>query len=419
MKDNIRYRNAEILNASQKVLVGGVNSPARAFKHLGISPIPIKRGRGANIYDYDGNRYIDYCLSFGAAILGHADPRVVKSVRGAAIGGFAFGATSAKEAELAGLIRKAVPFINKIRFVNSGTEAVMGAVRLARGYTKRDKVLKFKNAYHGHADYLLTDAGSGLTTLKIPASKGVPSSYLKDTLIADYGNRQLIEKIFKEHGKEIAAVIVEPVGGNYGVTPPDVSLLKYLRRITRISGSLLIFDEVITGFRFSYGSSSKILGIRPDIICLGKIIGGGLPIGAFGGDYKIMKHLAPEGKVYQASTFAGNPIVMASGIATLKVLYGFRKRYERLSDLAESICETINGGARAAGVNIEVSIFKSMFSVRFKSAKEFRYFYKKLLSSGIYFAPSEYESNFISFAHTKKDIEKTERALKNIFKNWR
>ncbi|MFC1708621.1 glutamate-1-semialdehyde 2,1-aminomutase [Candidatus Omnitrophota bacterium] len=403
--------NKLLFKQAEKYLVGGVNSPVRSFSYVGGNPLLIKKGKGSKISDYDGNTYIDYVLSYGALILGHAYPKVVESLKKAAENGFSFGATNLGEIKLAELIREAIPSIEKIRFVNSGTEAVMGAVRLARGYTGRDKVVKFRNAYHGHADYFLTKGGSGLASLGIPLSRGVPKDFIKHTIIADYGDQNLVERIFKKYGSQIAAVVVEPVGGNYGVITPDISFLKNLRRITKKFGTLLIFDEVITGFRFHYGSVVDIFSIRPDLICLGKIIGGGLPIGAFGGADRIMNNLAPLGRVYQASTFAGNPIVMSTGIATLKVLSSLQKRYDELTLNTEDLCRTIEDFAKQHNINLDISHYGPMFSFRFRTKSQFQRFYKIILNYGIYFAPSQYETNFVSFAHSTKDIEETKRLV--------
>ena len=282
---------------AQKYLVGGVDSPVRSFRYAGISPILFKKGRGSTLFDYDGKSYIDYVLSFGAVILGHAKKSVVDALKTSLPDGFHFGSTHGKEVELAKMIIDAVPPIEKIRFVNSGTEAVMGAIRLARGYTKKNKIVKCAHSYHGHADYLLVEGGSGLATQKISLSDGVPRDFVRHTLVTEYGNSEKLEQLFKKHGDDIAAVIIEPVGGNYGVTAPNEKYLRAVRRITKKYKSLLIFDEVITGFRFHYGSFAHIAGVSPDIICLGKIIGGGLPIGAYGGKNQIMKHLAPLGNV--------------------------------------------------------------------------------------------------------------------------
>jgi len=415
-KNTGRKRNKDLIKSARRILVGGVNSPVRAFSYVGGDPIPIYSGKGPKVSDYDGNRYIDYVLSYGALILGHAKGEVVQAIKEAAGLGVGFGATSNPEVELAERIRDAIPLLKKIRFVSSGTEAVMGAVRLARGVTGRDKIVKFEGAYHGHADYLLAKAGSGLATLGLPVSKGVPREFLRHTIVAQRGDIEYIDRIFSRFGSDIAAVIVEPVGGNDGVVYPDPGFLKHLRRITKKYGVLLIFDEVITGFRFHFGSAAQYLGIRPDIICLGKIIGGGLPIGAYGSGERIMKHLAPLGGVYQASTFSGNPVVMSAGIATLRLLALLRDDYERLNSLTAYLAHAICKKSQDHGVSISVQQFGAMFSIRFKRRSHFRVFYRSLLDEGIYLAPSEHESNFVSFAHTKKDIEKTIRAANKAFR---
>jgi glutamate-1-semialdehyde 2,1-aminomutase len=399
--------NSKLYSEAKKHLVGGVDSPVRSFNYVGGLPLLVKKGKGAKVYDYDGNSYIDYVLSFGALILGHAHPEVVKEAKIKIGDGFSFGATNKNEVELARTISKAIPFIERIRFVNSGTEAVMGALRLARGFTKRDKIIKFSNSFHGSADYLLVKSGSGLATLNIPASAGVPGDFIKHTLIAPYGDISAVEKLFRKHGSGIAGIIVEPVGGNYGVIPPDLNFLNGLRRITRESGALLIFDEVITGFRFHFGSIAQEFGIIPDLICLGKIIGGGLPIGAFGGRKDIMQHLAPEGDVYQASTFAGNPVVMQAGLSTLKILSRSSTEYKRINALGDYLSQSLRERAVRQGVDLDVANYKSMFSVRFRQKPQFRAFYRYLLKKGVYFAPSEFEANFLSFTHGRVDIDKT------------
>jgi len=403
-------RNLNLFKQAKKYLVGGVDSPARGFSYVGSEPLVIKRAKGSRIFDYNGNSFIDYSLSFGAIILGHSHPAVVAGVKKKINTGFSFGATNKTEIELAREIIQVIPFIKKIRFVNSGTEAVMGALRLARGYTKRDKILKFQRSYHGHVDYLLVNAGSGLATLGIPASSGVPKDFIKHTLVAPYGDTDYVKNIFKKYGKEIAAVIVEPAGGNYGVIPPDTNFLKALRRITRELGSLLVFDEVITGFRFQYASLAQVLGVTPDMICLGKIIGGGLPIGAFGAKDKIMRHLAPMGDVYQASTFAGGPVVMQSGLSTLKTLKKLKKDYKRLEKLTGILTGSLKKEALSRKISLKVSCYGNMFSLKFEKKKQFSSFYKFMLKQGVYFAPSEFEANFLSFAHTQKDIAKTMNA---------
>jgi len=405
-------KNRRLFEKARQYLVGGVDSPVRSFAYVGGDPILIKSGRGSKVYDYDGKEYIDYVLSYGAGILGHADKTVVKDLKHASGLGFSFGTTNENEVELSRLIAEAIPFVDKIRFVNSGTEAVMGAVRLGRAYTGRDKILKFENSYHGHADYLLTKAGSGLATFGMPSSAGVPENFIKDTIVLPQQDTEAAEDAFRKFGRRISAVIVEPVAGNYGVWAPDHSHLKKIRALTRQYGALLIFDEVITGFRFDCGSFAEKIGVIPDLVCLGKIIGGGLPIGAYGGAEDIMKHLAPEGNTYQASTFAGNPVVMQAGVSTLKILKSLKPDYPRLGNLARYLAAGIRAEAVLRGIELNVTQYGGMFSIKFKRKSEFRRFYRGLLKRGIYFAPSEFESNFISFAHTKGDIVKTLDAVR-------
>jgi glutamate-1-semialdehyde 2,1-aminomutase len=340
----------------------------------------------------------------------------VDAVKVAANDGLSFGATNTKEIELAKSIRKAIPFAERIRLVNSGTEAVMGAVRLARGYTGRDKIIKFENAYHGHADYLLTKSGSGLATLGIPSSAGVPKDFTKHTIIIPLNDAEAVRRVFKKYGREIAAVLVEPVGGNYGVLPPDIDFLKRLRQLTAKHRALLIFDEVITGFRLSFGSFAQNIGVIPDLIVLGKIIGGGLPVGAYGGSAKIMRHLAPSGNVYQASTFAGNPVVAASGLATLMALKKQKYEYKNLENITKQLVFDIRKIAGKYKVALTIDSYGSMFSLKFAKKSEFRLFYKTMLEKGVYPAPSEFEANFLSFAHTKKDIEDTIKAADAAFR---
>ena len=409
-------KNEKLFQRAKRYLVAGVSSPVRAFNYVGGNPLLIKKGKAAKIYDYDGKEYIDYVLSWGSLILGHAHPKVIGSLKKIIDLGLSFGTTNTLEIELAELICKAVPFVEKIRFVNSGTEAVMGAVRLGRGYTRRDKIIKFAHSYHGHADYLLASSGSGLATLNIAQSAGVPSDFIKHTIIAPYGDKEYLNRIFKRHGRQIAAVLFEPVAGNYGVIPPDIIFLKYLRAITKKYGTLLIADEVITGFRFHFGSLSEKFGISADLICLGKIIGGGLPVGAYGGGEKIMNHLAPQGKVYQASTFSGNPVVMQAGISTLQSLARLRNGYPRLENLTRQLSNAIRKEAGLERISLKVNSFGSMFSLKFQDKGYFRKFYRGLLEHGIYFAPSEYEANFLSFAHTRKEIEKTAKAIKSALR---
>jgi len=406
-----RKITSRLFKEANKYLVGGVNSPVRAFNYVGGNPLVISKGIGSKVYDCDGNEYIDYVLSWGSLILGHAFKSVINAVKKTANNGLSYGTTNASEIKLAKLICDAIPFVEKIRFTNSGTEAVMGAIRLARGYTGRDKIVKFENSYHGHADYLLVKGGSGLATLKIPFSLGVPDDFIKHTLSVPYGDKNAIDKIFRKYKKEIAAVIFEPVGGNHGVIPPDIEFMEYLREITKQNKTFLIADEVITGFRFNYGSFAFQSGIIPDLICLGKIIGGGMPVGAYGGRNKIMDLLAPLGKVYQASTFSGNPVTMEAGIAVLETLS--KKRYESLNELTELLCDSVKREASLQNINLSVTRFGSMFSLKHVRKEGFSKFYKKILDSGIYFAPSEFESNSLSFAHTEKDIYKTIAGVKS------
>jgi len=387
--------NHKLFSEAKEYLVGGVNSPVRSFNQIGTEPILIQKGRGAYIWDYDGNKYIDYCLSWGALILGHAHPLVIKGLKAGIGDGLSFGATNEQEIELAKIIRCAIPFIEKIRFANSGTEAVMGAIRLARGYTKRDKIIRFGGSYHGHADYLLTE------------SAGIPKDFLRHTLTAPYGNAEAVRGIFKRHGSKIAAILVEPVAGNFGVIRPDNNFLYALRESADKYGSVLIFDEVITGFRFGFGSAANEFGVIPDLVCLGKIIGAGLPIGAFGGKREIMAKLAPLGNVYQAGTFSGNPVVMRAGITALKELYRIRHDYCRIRDLAKYLKVTIENEAARRNIDLEIPYYGTMFSVKFKDPGKFKRFYGRMLSGGVYLAPSRFEANFLSFAHTQKEIEKT------------
>lgn len=414
----MRSNNKKLFNKAKRYLVGGVDSPVRAFGYVGGDPVLIKSGRGSKIYDYDGNVYIDYVLSWGASILGHARADINAGLKKRIGSGLHFGTTNEPEVKLAEIIHQAVPFIDKIRFVNSGSEAVMSAIRLARGFTKRDKILKFENSYHGSADFLLLKGGSGLSTLKIAASAGVPDNSLKDTLAVPYGDIELVKDVFKKYAGQIAAVIVEPVGGNHGVIPLNLEFLLGLSKITKDAGVLLIFDEVITGFRFGFGTVASKISVKPDLVCLGKIIGGGLPIGAYGGSSKIMNHLAPLGKVYQASTFSGNPVVMQAGLDTLKALKKLKNDYARLDKLTEYLALRLRRLAQIKKAQLQIEYCGSMFSIKFNQKKQFQKFYKKLLDQSVYFAPSEFEANFLSFAHTAKDIENTlaaaEKALDTL-----
>jgi glutamate-1-semialdehyde 2,1-aminomutase len=408
-------RNNKLFTQAKNYLVGGVNSPVRSFKYVGGGPLLFKNGKGAKIYDYDGNSYIDYVLSWGSLILGHNYPPVTRNLRSAISLGLGFGATNQAEIELAKIICDAVPFIDKIRFVNSGTEAVMSAIRLARAYSRRDYIIKFENSYHGHADYLLAKSGSGLATFNLPLSAGVPKDFLNYTLISQLGDLETVTKLFRKYGHKIAAVIVEPAGANFGVIPAQPDFLNGLRRLTKNYDALLIFDEVVTGFRFHFGSLAQKLSLEPDLICLGKIIGGGLPVGAYGGRQRIMRQLAPLGKVYQASTFSGNPIVMAAGIATLNALKKNRNGSNRLAELAEYLSLSLSLQAKEHNIEMKVPYYGSMFSFEFKHIQKFREFFHLMLKQGIYFAPSPSEANFLSFAHKKADIQNTITAAGSVF----
>ena len=408
---------------AKRYLPGGVDSPVRAFKAVGGTPPFIVRGKGSKIYDADGNEFIDFVGSWGPLILGHANPRVVKALKQAAERGTSYGAPTEAETTLAKMISSAIPSIKRLRFVSSGTEAAMSALRLARAFTKRDKIIKFDGGYHGHADGLLAKAGSGLATLGIPNCPGVPRSYAQNTIIAPYNNAKAVEKIMSHYPKEIAAIIVEPVAANMGVVPPQPGFLESLRRLSDKHGTLLIFDEVITGFRLSYGGAQAIYGVTPDITCLGKIIGGGLPVGAYGGRKEIMQLLAPEGPVYQAGTLSGNPLAMTAGIETLKLL-GKSGAYEQLEAKAKMLTEGITEAVAESKTKAHLSRAGSLMTLFFtdkpvtdyKSAQKsdtgrFSKFFKGLLSSGIYWPPSQFEAAFVSLAHSEGNIKVAVKAI--------
>jgi glutamate-1-semialdehyde 2,1-aminomutase len=390
----------------------------------------LERGRGSRVWDADGREFIDYLMAFGPLILGHAHPAVVEAVREALAQGTAFGATTALEVELARLISDALPSVEMVRFVNSGTEATMSAVRLARAYTGRAKVVKFEGCYHGHADGLLARAGSGLATLALPDSPGVPPSYAQETLVLPYNDLEAVERAFQAHGEGIAAIIVEPVAANMGVVPPEPGFLEGLRRLTRAYGSLLIFDEVVTGFRLCYGGAQTLYGVEPDITCLGKVIGGGLPVGAYGGRREIMSMVAPEGPVYQAGTLAGNPLAMAAGIATLRLLQQ-EDPYDRLEALASRLEEGLREAIAEAEAPAIVQRVGSMLTIFFTSVPvrdyasarscdthRFARFFARMLEQGFLIPPSQFEAWFLSLAHTQEEvaatIEAARRALKNL-----
>lgn len=420
--------STKLFARAQKSIPGGVNSPVRAFRAVGGNPLFIKKAKGARIWDADGNSYIDYVLSWGPMILGHAHPKIIGAVKSAASRGTSFGAPTDLEVQLAEMIRKAFPSMERVRLVSSGTEAAMSAIRLARGHTHRDKILKFEGCYHGHADSLLVKAGSGLATLGVPDSLGVPAALAQLTLTAPYNDLGAVRKIFEKHGNDIATVIVEPIAGNMGVIPPMDGFLEGLREITNRYGSILIFDEVITGFRVGYGGAQKRLGVIPDMTCLGKIIGGGLPVGAYGGSRSIMEGIAPTGPVYQAGTLSGNPLAVTAGIQALKLL----KQpgvYKLLEDRSRQLASGLADAAKKTGIPVfgtrvgaMLGLFFTNQTVRdYKTAatsdtKRFAGYFTSMLNQGIYLAPSQFEATFLSTAHSQRDIELTIRAAYHAFK---
>jgi glutamate-1-semialdehyde 2,1-aminomutase len=417
-------RSSDLFARAQKILVGGVNSPVRAFRAVGGEPLVVDRARGSHVVDADGREYIDYICSWGALILGHADPDVVAAVVDQAARGTSYGMTSPLEIELGERIAAAVPSIERIRFVSSGTEAAMSAVRLARGFTKRDLILKFEGGYHGHADSFLSEAGSGLATLGIAASPGVPAEFAALTLNARYNDANAVEQIFAQHPRRIAAVIIEPVAANMGVVPPVPGFLESLRSITERDGALLIFDEVITGFRLAYGGAQALFGIRPDLTVLGKIIGGGLPVAAYGGRREIMDLVAPLGPVYQAGTLSGNPLAMRAGLASLAKLSG-PGFYENLARKGERLGTGLREALRESGllgqVNASGSLLTLFFTgdpvANYADAKKsdtvrFAAFFREMLSRGILLPPSQFEALFVSAAHAHDDIDRTLEAAR-------
>ncbi|MBS1867569.1 MAG: glutamate-1-semialdehyde 2,1-aminomutase [Acidobacteria bacterium] len=421
-----RPRSTEIFSRAEQVLVGGVNSPVRAFRSVGGGALIMERGQGAYVYDADGNELIDFVCSWGAMLLGHAHPAVTAAISEQAKKGTSFGVTTELELELATLIRDAIPFLEKIRFVSSGTEATMSALRLARGFTKRDLLLKFEGCYHGHADSFLSQAGSGLATLGIAECPGVPDALAKLTLNAPYNDLAAVEKIFANHGSNIAAVIVEPIAANMGVVAPAAGFLQGLREITRKHGALLIVDEVITGFRLHNGAAQQLLGIEADLTTMGKIIGGGLPAAAYGGRAEIMNRVAPLGPVYQAGTLAGNPLAMSAGIATLQEL---KKPglYERVNVLAGKLATGLKQALSDTKSPAQLNSYGSLATIFFtekpvrnyseaKSSNSKRYarYFREMLDRGIFLAPSQFEAAFVSAAHSESDINRTLEAAREV-----
>lgn len=426
-----RDKSYELFKTAQKLMPGGVNSPVRAFRAVGGQPVFIDSASGCLLYDADGNEYIDYVLSWGPMIAGHAHPVVTEALRKAVTRGTSFGAPTALEIELTQMVRDVFPSMELIRLVNSGTEATMSAIRLARAHTGRDKILKFEGCYHGHADSLLVKAGSGAATLGIPDSPGVPADFARNTLTAPFNNFESVRNIMDSQGHEIACIIIEPVPGNMGVVPPADGYLKMLREITLQYGALLIFDEVMSGFRAAHGGAQELYGITPDLTCLGKVIGGGLPVGAYGGRIDIMERIAPSGPVYQAGTLSGNPIAMTAGIETLKLL-SQPGTYERLNQLSGQLSDGFREAAKKAGVPVYNTGVGSMVCTFFtegpvtdyESAKRsdtaaFGRFFIAMLNEGIYLAPSQFEAIFLSTAHTEELIEKTIKAADKAFRKVR
>ena len=418
-------RSSELFAAAQERIPGGVNSPVRAFRHVGAQPFFVERARGAKIWDVDGNEYIDYIGSWGPAILGHTPKVIVDAVREAAARGLSFGIPNPFEVEMANLICAWMPSIEKVRMVNSGTEATMSCVRLARGFTGRDKIIKFEGCYHGHADSLLVKAGSGALTFGHPDSAGVPASFTQHTIVVPFNDINAVKAAFAANQKQIAGIILEPVPGNAGLYLPKPGYLEFLREITSANGALLIFDEVMTGFRLAYGGAQALFGITPDLTCFGKVIGGGLPVGAFGGRADIMDYLAPLGPVYQAGTLSGNPIAMAAGIAPLQELRR-TNAYDTLDERGKQLEAGMRDAARSAKVDVQFVRLGSMFCGYFTSAPvhnltdamqsdraKFAKFFHALLAEGIYLAPSQFEAGFISTAHSESDIARTISAAAN------
>ncbi|MGE6629059.1 glutamate-1-semialdehyde 2,1-aminomutase [Bacillus sp. NPDC077027] len=411
---------------ARKYMPGGVNSPVRAFKSVNTDPIFMERGIGSKIYDIDGNEYVDYVLSWGPLILGHSNERVVEGIKRVAENGTSFGASTLVENELAKLVSERVPSIEVIRMVSSGTEATMSALRLARGYTGRNKIVKFEGCYHGHGDSLLIKAGSGVATLGLPDSPGVPEGVASNTITIPYNDLESIHIAFKEYGDDIAGVIVEPVAGNMGVVPPQEGFLQGLRDVTEQYGALLIFDEVMTGFRVGYHCAQGYFGIQPDITCLGKVIGGGLPVGAYGGKAEIMEQIAPSGPIYQAGTLSGNPLAMTAGLETLKQLTP--ETYEEFTRKGDMLEKGISNAAKAHGIPLTFNRAGSMIGFFFTNEKVVNYetakkadldlfadFYKEMADRGIFLPPSQFEGLFLSTAHTDEDIHYTIETVEKVF----
>ncbi|MBR4249511.1 MAG: glutamate-1-semialdehyde 2,1-aminomutase [Verrucomicrobia bacterium] len=418
----------ELFKKALQYLPGGVNSPVRAFRAVGGNPFFVNKAKGCRIWDVDGNEYVDYVGTWGPAIHGHAHPRIVRAVQETAVYGTSFGIPNPLEVKMAEMIRSLVPSVEKVRMCNSGTEATMSAIRLARGFTGREKIIKFEGCYHGHADSLLVKAGSGALTFGYPDSAGVPAAFTQHTLLAPYNDLDAVKALFAANPGAIAGIIVEPVPGNSGVFAPLPGFLEGLREVTEANGALLIFDEVMTGFRVAKGGAQERFGIKPDLSCFGKIIGGGLPVGAFGGRAEIMDYLAPLGPVYQAGTLSGNPLAMAAGIASLELLLE-NDCYTRLEQLGQQLESGMQDAAKSAGIPVRFNRVGAMFCAYFtdqpvhnladamKSDRErFARYFRGMLEQGIFLAPSQFEAGFLSTVHTEADIETTIRAARTVLK---
>jgi glutamate-1-semialdehyde 2,1-aminomutase len=421
-------RSSELFQRATQVMPGGVSSPVRAFSGVGGNPLFIERGEGPYLIDVDGNRYVDYVMSWGPLILGHAHPAVVEAVQRQAACGTSYGAPTELEIELAQMVIDLMPSVEMVRFVNSGTEATMSALRLARAYTGRNKIVKFEGCYHGHADMLLVQAGSGVATLGLPDSPGVPPGATQDTLTAPYNDLAAMRALSKQFPDEIAAVIVEPVAGNMGVVPPADGFLQGLRDLTTGDGALLIFDEVMTGFRVALGGAQDYYGIMPDLTAFGKVIGGGLPVGAYGGRRDIMEHVAPAGSMYQAGTLSGNPLAMAAGLATLRTITK-PGVFDRVVAVATAIREAVEQNAASAGIPVQTAQVGTMFGMFFNanpisnyaevktsSTELYGQYFHALLENGIYMAPSAFEAGFASLAHEGDALDQTLNALETVFR---
>ena len=424
-------RSQKLFQRAQLVIPAGVNSPVRAFRSVGGTPLFIQRGKGAQVWDADGRAYIDYVGSWGPLIVGHAHPDVVNAAQQAAERGLSFGAPTEQEVEMAELLCRLVPSLEQVRLTSSGTEATMSAIRLARGHTGRHKIVKFEGCYHGHADALLVKAGSGALTFGQPSSAGVPQPTAAHTVVLEYNNETALEQAFEREGAEIAAVIVEPVAGNMNLVAPRTGFLELLRRLCTRYGAVLIFDEVMTGFRVALGGAQALYRVTPDLSTLGKVIGGGLPVGAFGGRRDIMRAIAPLGPVYQAGTLSGNPVAVAAGLATLKLVQapGF---YDRLAATARALCEGLARAAQEHGIPFSAASVGGMFGIFFRATppasfaeamqcdtETFNRFFHAMLAAGIYFAPSAYEAGFVSSAHGEAEVGRTVGAAKKVFAGLR